>query len=58
MIIESLEIRRLLSVIPSLVNVPISAAAKTADPTLNNYHTIDLQVTVTTVPSALRTSLL
>jgi VCBS repeat-containing protein len=43
---EACEPRRLLSVVPSLVEIPISAAAKAADPTLNNYRCFDLDVTV------------
>src|SRR4051812_35083723 len=45
---ESLESRQLLSgtVIPSIVPVTISSAAKAADPTLNNYACYDVVVTV------------
>jgi hypothetical protein len=44
--LESLESRRLMSLTPSLVQVPITQAAITADPTLANYKTYDLQVTL------------
>ena len=44
--LESLESRRLLSLTASLVPVTISQAAITADPTLANYKTYDLQVTL------------
>src|SRR5438477_12175176 len=47
MLIEILERRRLLSVVPSLIEIPITAAAKASDPTLNNYRALDLRVTVT-----------
>jgi hypothetical protein len=43
---ESLEARQLLSVTPKLVEVPISSAAKAADPKLSNYRTFDLPVTL------------
>src|SRR5262245_50860345 len=43
---ESLEPRQLLSITPKLVEVPISADAKAADPKLNNYRIFDLQVTL------------
>src|SRR5204863_4740854 len=45
--IESLERRRLLTVTSVFVEIPISAAAKAADPALNNYRTYDLKITVT-----------
>lgn len=47
--IEGLESRQLLagSVTAKLVEVPISAGAKSADSALNNYKSYDLQVTVT-----------
>src|SRR3954463_9943361 len=47
-IFESIESRTFLSVTPSFVEVPISAAAKTADSALNNYKTYNLKVTVGT----------
>ena len=43
---QPLEPRQLLSVTPSLVAVPISAAAIAADPSLANDKTFDLQVTL------------
>jgi hypothetical protein len=46
---EPVEARQFLSgsVTPSLVAVPITSGAKTADPALNGFSTYDLQVTVT-----------
>lgn len=43
---QSLEARQLMSITPSLVEVPISAAAIAKDPNLANYKTFDLQVTL------------
>jgi hypothetical protein len=45
-VIQTLEDRRLMSMTASIVEVPISSAAKTADPALSNYKTLDLRVTV------------
>src|SRR5436190_11459628 len=45
-LIEELEARRLLSITPLVVEVPISAAAKLADPALNNYRSFDVRVTI------------
>ena len=45
-VIQTLEDRRLMSMTATIVEVPITSAAKTADPALNNYKTLDLQVTV------------
>jgi uncharacterized protein (DUF2141 family) len=47
-LMEAVEARQFLTVTPSWVEVPISAAAKTSDSTLNNYRTFDLRVSVTT----------
>jgi len=43
---ENLETRQLMSLTTSLVEVPISQAAITADPALSNYKTYDLKVTL------------
>jgi hypothetical protein len=45
-VIQALEERRLMSMTAVIKEIPISSAAKTADPALNNYKTLDLQVTV------------
>jgi len=45
-VMEPMEKRQLLSISPSIVEVPISAAAKNADPSLNDYKTFDVRVTV------------
>jgi hypothetical protein len=49
-IVEPLEQRRLLTIKPSLIEVAISAAAKAADPALNNFRCFDLRVTVIDSP--------
>jgi hypothetical protein len=46
-VIQPLEDRRMMSMTAQIVEVPISSAAKAADPNLNNYKTLDLKVTVT-----------
>src|SRR5690349_11217588 len=43
---EGLESRRFFSLVTKMVPVPISQAAINADPTLANYQTFDLQVTL------------
>jgi hypothetical protein len=45
-VIDALEDRKLMSMTAVIKEVPISSAAKTADPSLSNYKTLDLQVTV------------
>src|SRR5947207_3337684 len=44
--LQPLEGRQLMSITPKFVEVPISSAAKTADPNLSNFKTFDLQVTL------------
>lgn len=45
-VVEAVEPRHLMAVSVTYVNVPISSAAKAADPTLNNCRTVDVQLTV------------
>src|SRR5438874_2342900 len=44
--LENLESRRLMSLTPSLVEVPMPQSALNADPTLANYKILDLKVTL------------
>src|SRR5262245_15097170 len=45
-LVDSLEFRALLSLSPQLVEIPISDAAKAADPMLNNFRSFDLHITI------------